>query len=203
MDNLAKIRLKQFLNSALKYSRTENLFRLPDGPSKSFIDLSKIIYMPEANYLLGKVFWEKMQDISTQRLIDKKMQAVKAVGGLTMAADAISCSIAHYSYSTDWKLEAFTFQKWLQHTGDMHKILGNVKTGDKVVIVEGIVRRSASPIYRSAIQRVIALAMELNLDVVSIVALVDMSENEKCFEALGFRVNSIFTLQELHDASQG
>lgn len=201
MESLESIRLKKLLSGVFRHSRTEELFRLADGRSKSFIDLSRIIYSPEVNYLLGKVFWDKMHEMSKLPSFNNKMKTVRAVGGLTMVADAIACSVAHYSFSKDWQLGAFTFLKWMNPLDGTSKILGSVKVGDKVVIVEGIARKSSSPTYHSAIHRAIASALEFGLDVVSVVALIDMSEKETCGEIYGFRVNSIFTLLDLLEAS--
>ena len=75
---------------------------------------------------------------------EKAWKAVKAIGGLTLGADPVANAIAYTSQIKGKPLEAFVVRKEPKKHGTMLWIEGNVKSGDKVVIVEDVITTGGS-----------------------------------------------------------
>ena len=118
---------------------------------------------------------------------------VVAVGGLTMGADPIACSIAATS-PTDRPLHAFLIRKQAKGHGTGHYCegLGNVPKGSKVAIVEDTTTTGGSLL--TACER----AATAGLEVIQCLTVVDRQEGaaERIAEA-GWTLIALTTRQDL------
>jgi orotate phosphoribosyltransferase len=99
-----------------------------------------------------------------------KDMKVKGIGGLTLGADPIADAVAYTSYLKEKPIEAFVVRKSAKSHGTMQWIEGDVKAGDRVVIVDDVITTGKSTI--EAITR----AKEAGLEIVKVIALVDRQE---------------------------
>ncbi len=153
-------RLKRLiLERSFKYSDTPT-FRLVCGEiSKFYFNCKPTTLSPEGQYLIGKLVFDIIRD-----------KDVQAIGGLTLGADPIACAVANESYRRKRPIEAFVVRKKLKDHGIVAKIEGNVREGDRVIVVDDVVTTG-----RSTIQAIEA-ARENGLRVAGVVVLVDREE---------------------------
>jgi orotate phosphoribosyltransferase len=114
------------------------------------------------------------------------------IGGLTLGADPIADAVGYTSYLKGAPIEAFVVRKTAKSHGTMQWIEGNVKAGDRVVIVDDVITTGKSTI--EAINR----AREAGLEIISIVAMIDRQEGgRENIEALGLQVEAVVTREEV------
>ena len=173
--------VKLIFEKAFKYSE-EPVFRLVSGRmSNYYFNCKAVTLHPEGMYLIGNIIFDMLQDT-----------AVKGIGGLTLGADPIADAVAYTSYLKKKPIEAFVVRKTAKAHGTMQWIEGNIKAGDRVVIVDDVITTGKSTI--EAINR----SQEAGLDIVRIIALVDRQEGgRESIEALGFRVDAVVTREEV------
>jgi orotate phosphoribosyltransferase len=162
----------------------EPTYRLSSGAlSKFYFNIKKTASSGEAVYLIGKLFFEKITALNIQN---------DAIGGLTMGADPIAYAVARYSYDVQHPIEAFVIRKDVKPHGLQLQVEGNVKAGDRVVIVDDVVTTGAATI------KAIDLARKHGLIVEAAIVLVDRGEQNgrRNIEALGLPVYSIFTISD-------
>lgn len=158
------------------------IYKLSSGAmSQFYFDMKKSMGNPEALYLVGKLVYEKIKE--TKLNID-------AIGGLTMGADPIAYSVARYSYDAKQLIQAFVIRKEAKEHGLKLQIEGNVKTGDRVIIVDDVVTTGNSTI------KAINIARQHGLIIEAIIVLIDRGEQNgrQNIEALGLPVYDIFTI---------
>jgi orotate phosphoribosyltransferase len=144
---------------AFKYSE-EPIFKLVSGRMSNYYFNCKMVTLnPEGMYLIGNIIFDMIKDLN-----------VKGIGGLTLGADPIADAVAYTSYLKEKPIEAFVVRKSAKSHGTMQWIEGDVKAGDKVVIVDDVITTGKSTI--EAITR----AKEAGLDIVKVIALVDRQE---------------------------
>ncbi len=125
----------------------------------------------------------------------EKTWKVKAVGGLTLGADPVAASIAYTSYRKKNPLDAFVVRKEPKKHGTMQWIEGNVKRGDRVLIVEDVITTGSST--KKAIER----AKEGGLKVMGVVVLIDRQEGgREAIEAMGLPFKALLTKEEIFQA---
>lgn len=173
--------IKLIFEKAFKYSE-DPVFRLVSGKmSNYYFNCKAVTLHPEGMYLIGNIIFDMLQD-----------SAVKGIGGLTLGADPIADAVAYTSYLKKNPIEAFVVRKNAKSHGTMQWIEGNIKTGDKVVIVDDVITTGKSTI--EAINR----SLEAGLDIARIITLVDRQEGgRENIEALGFSVDAIVTREEV------
>ena len=144
---------------AFKYSE-EPIFKLVSGRMSNYYFNCKMVTLnPEGMYLIGNIIFDMIKDLN-----------VKGIGGLTLGADPIADAVAYTAYLKEKPIEAFVVRKTAKAHGTMQWIEGDVKAGDKVVIVDDVITTGKSTI--EAITR----AKEAGLDIVKVIALVDRQE---------------------------
>jgi len=159
-------------DKAFKYS-SEPTFKLVSGRmSNYYFNCKTVTLHPEGMYLIGNIICEMLKDLP-----------VKGIGGLTLGADPLADAVAYTSYLRKNPIEAFVVRKNAKSHGTMQWIEGNVKAGDKVVIVDDVITTGKSTI--EAITR----AKEAGLDIVKVLALVDRQEGG--YEAVAEAVKDI------------
>ncbi len=172
--------IRLIYEKAFKYSE-EPIFKLVSGRmSNYYFNCKTVTLHPEGMYLIGNIIFEMIKDLD-----------VKGIGGLTLGADPIANAVAYTSYlnyleekssvsrlrsgSGLWPplvtpIEAFVVRKTAKSHGTMQWIEGDVKAGDRVVIVDDVITTGKSTI--EAIMRV----REAGLEIVKVIALVDRQE---------------------------
>ena len=151
--------IRLIYDKAFKYSE-EPVFKLVSGRMSNYYFNCKTVTLdPEGMYLIGNVIFEMLQRLP-----------VAGIGGLTLGADPIADAVAYTSYLKGKPIQAFVVRKSAKSHGTMQWIEGNVKAGDRVVIVDDVITTGKSTI--EAITR----AREAGLEIVKVVALVDRQE---------------------------
>ena len=134
--------MKTHRESLLQLLREKSFRYSPDQPFKLvsgrlspyYIDCRPTTHSAEGLFLIGELFWEMLRDLE-----------VDAVGGLTMGADPIAHAIALTSYLQGKPVNAFSVRKSPKEHGTGGLVVGDVKPGDKVVILEDVITTGARP----------------------------------------------------------
>ncbi|MBI5212607.1 MAG: orotate phosphoribosyltransferase [Nitrospirae bacterium] len=161
--------IRLIYDRVFKYSE-EPVFKLVSGRMSNYYFNCKMVTLnPEGMYLIGNIIFDMIKDLN-----------VKGIGGLTLGADPIADAVAYTSYLKKKPIEAFVVRKSAKSHGTMQWIEGDVKAGDRVVIVDDVITTGKSTI--EAITR----AREAGLNIVKVIALVDRQEGgyENIAEAL-------------------
>ena len=168
----------------------EPTFKLASGTMSNFyFNCKPTTLNSEGMYLVGNLLYEIIKG--------RRSWKVKGVGGLTLGADPVANAIAYTSYLKGEPVEAFVVRKEPKKHGTMLWIEGNVKNGDKVVIVEDVITTGGSS--KKAIER----ARECGLKVLGVVVLIDRQEGgRKAIESLGVPVRVLLTKEEIFKAYQ-
>ena len=173
--------IKLILEKAFKYSE-EPVFRLVSGRmSNYYFNCKAVTLHPEGIYLIGNIIYEMTKDLNA-----------KGIGGLTLGADPIASAVAYTSYLKGNHVEAFVVRKTIKSHGTMQWIEGNIKKGDRVIIVDDVITTGRSTI--EAINR----TKEAGLEIIKVIALIDRQEGGKeKIEMLGFSVEAVITREEV------
>ena len=138
----------------------EPSYKLVSGRmSHYYVNCKPTILDPKGMFLVGHLAFECIKDLDVQ-----------GVGGLTFGADPVAMATAFASYLKGKPIKAFSIRKTQKDHGIIKWVEGDVKPGDKVVIVEDVVTTGGSTI--KAVER----ACAEGLDVVKVVTLVDRQE---------------------------
>jgi orotate phosphoribosyltransferase len=175
--------IELILEKSFRFSKKPE-FRLASGKMSNFYFNCKTTTLdPEGMYLIGNLCFERLKGI---------WSGIDAVGGLTLGADPIAFAISYTSYIKGEPIEAFVVRKEPKDHGIMQWIEGNVKKGDRVVIIEDVITSGASTM--KAIER----AQAEGLQVEGVMVLIDRQEGGKEFvESKGFHVEVILTREEI------
>ena len=163
MANDIKQRLiSLLLEKSFRYTE-EPIFKLASGKlSNYYIDCRKTTYSPEGQFLVGSIIFEMIKDLK-----------VNAIGGLTMGADPISCSVAFASHINKNGIGSFAIRKERKAHGMQKQVEGDVKRGDRVIIIDDVITTGGSTI------KAIEAARREGLEVVKVIVLVDREEGGK------------------------
>ena len=89
-------------------------------------------------------------------------------------------------------MEAFVVRKTAKSHGTMQWIEGNIKSGDRVAIVDDVITTGKSTI------EAITKAKEAGLEIVKVIALIDRQEGgREAVETSGYKLDSIITKDEV------
>lgn len=173
--------IELILEKAFKYSE-EPVFKLVSGRmSNYYFNCKAVTLHPEGMHLIGNIIFDMI-----------KGSGAKGIGGLTLGADPIACSVAYASCLKGAPVEAFVVRKTAKSHGTMQWIEGNIKEGDRVIIVDDVITTGKSTI--EAISR----AKEAGLEIVKVISLIDRQEGgRENIEALGYKVEAVVTREEV------
>lgn len=144
---------------SFKYSETPT-FKLVSGRmSRFYVNCKPTTLNPRGMYLTGHLMFEAMQP-----------SGASAVGGLTFGADPIAMATAFASELKGRPVNAFSIRKTQKDHGIVKWIEGDLRPGDKVVVIDDVATTGGSTI--KAIER----ARSEGLEVVRAVVLVDRQE---------------------------
>jgi len=144
---------------SFKYS-DKPTFKLVSGSMSCFyVNCKPTTLSPRGMFLIGHLVFDAIKDLN-----------VAAIGGLTFGADPIAVATAFASELNQKPINAFSIRKTRKDHGIVRWIEGDVKPGDRVVIIDDVVTTGGSTI--KAIER----ARSEGLNVVKAVILVDRQE---------------------------
>lgn len=151
--------IKIICEKSFKFSETP-IFKLASGNMSSFyVNCKPTILNPKGMFLTGHLVYNAIKDLN-----------VNGVGGLTFGADPIAMATAFASELEKNPINAFSIRKEQKDHGIIKWVEGDMKKGDRVVIIDDVVTTGGSTI--KAIER----ARAEGLEVVRVVTLVDRQE---------------------------
>jgi orotate phosphoribosyltransferase len=183
-----KLRLREILRRTSLQSRDEPVFRLASGKmSRYYVDCKQALSDPEARALVGHLALERLGEMS-----------LDAVGGMELGAYPIATSVSDAIFrATGAKVRAFVVRKDAKQHGIQGLIAGDVKLGDRTLIVDDVVTTGSSTI------KAITAARQAGLIVERALVLIDREEEggRQQIEAQRVAVEALTTLSELLDDS--
>jgi orotate phosphoribosyltransferase len=151
--------IKLIYQKSFKYSETP-AFKLVSGRmSRFYVNCKPTTLSARGMFLVGHLMFEAIKDSD-----------VVGIGGLTFGADPIAVATAFASELKSKPINAFSIRKTQKDHGIVKWIEGDIKPGDRVVIIDDVATTGGSTI--KAIER----ARSEGVDVVKAVILVDRQE---------------------------
>lgn len=178
---LAKI----ILEKTFKYSENPPFTLVSGRKSNYYFNCKPTMLDPEGMNLIGNIIFDMIKDSD-----------ITAVGGLTLGADPMANATSLISYQKGKPVRAFIVRKDVKGHGTKNALEGNVKSGEKVAILDDVITTGGSTI--TAIEK----AREIGLAVDRVIVLIDREEGgreniEKYIE----RIDAIFSrtyIMKLH-----
>jgi len=169
------------LEKSFKYSE-DPLFTLASGKKSAFyFNCKPTTLNPEGMNLIGSLLADMLADAD-----------VTASGGLTLGADPLAAALAVISYQKGKPVKAFIVRKDVKGHGTRSALEGDVKAGERVVILDDVITTGGSTI--NAIER----AREAGLIIDRVIALIDREEGGRAnIEAYVPRVDAVLTRTEI------
>lgn len=150
--------------------------------SPYYVDCKKALSYAEARRLVGDLMVERI-DLST----------VQAIGGLLLGAYPVAIAVSDAAFRKGVTLKVFVVRKEPKSHGLGKLVEGDVKPGDRVVIVDDVVTTGRSTI--EAVQK--SRAEDLN--VMKVLAIIDREEmgGREAIERVGVPFEALLTLRDL------
>jgi orotate phosphoribosyltransferase len=149
------------------------------------VDCRPVTHSAEGLTLIGEIIFDLIKD-----------QGVQAVGGLTMGADPMAHAVALISYQQGQPINAFSVRKFFKGYGAGGRLVGPVRPGERVVVLEDVITTGGS------VLEAVKAAREFGLTVAQIIVLVDREEGgREAVEEQISPVQSVFTLSQLKAGS--
>ena len=173
--------LQILLETSFRASPTP-IYPLSSGiVSRYYVDCKMALSYPEARELIGELIFEQIQDLD-----------VDAVGGLALGAYPIAVAASDAAHKKGVTLRAFVIRKEPKGHGLKKYIEGEVRKGDRVVIVDDVVTSGDSTIDA------ILKSRDVGLEIVKVIVLVDRQEanGRENIEQHKVDFEALFTLKE-------
>ncbi len=174
--------LRHLVTTSFKWS-AEPIFPLASGRlSDCYIDCKTALSYPEVRSLIGELMVERIDP-----------QSFDVVGGLELGAYPVAIAVSDSCYKRFGKAaRVFVVRKQAKGHGLARWIEGDVKSGDRALIVEDVVTSGGSTF--KAIER----SREAGLEVVRAFAVVDREEGgRKAFQEKRIAFEAVVTLSDL------
>jgi orotate phosphoribosyltransferase len=172
---------------AFKWSPTP-VFPLASGAmSRFYVDCRSGLSYPELRALVGELMWAEVKD-----------RGIDAVGGLLVGAYPIAVAVSDAAFRVSGKVvRAFTIRKEPKEHGLRRLIEGDVRAGDRALVVDDVITSGKSTI--DAIRK----CREGGLIVERAMAIVDRQEQNGRgnIEAEGVSATALCTLGELQESA--
>ncbi|MFA4916157.1 MAG: orotate phosphoribosyltransferase [Syntrophales bacterium] len=171
---------------------TERSFAYSDNPpftltsgrtSNFYFNCKPTTLDPEGMNLIGEVIFEMLRDTD-----------VTAAGGLTLGADPIANALSMISYQKGRPIKSFIVRKDVKGHGTKGTIEGDLKPGEKVVILDDVLTTGGSTIKAVESARAAGLVID------RVIVLLDREEGgrENIREKGGVdRVDAVLTRTEI------
>jgi orotate phosphoribosyltransferase len=178
-EAMMKTELVEMLyEKSFMYSK-KPIYKLVSGRQSHFyVNCKPTTLHPKGMFLIGHLVFDRVKDLGVQ-----------GVGGLTFGADPVAMATAFASYLKGKPMRAFSIRKTQKDHGIVKWVEGDMKPGERVVIVEDVITTGGSAL--KAVER----ARAEGLDVVKVIVLVDRQEGG--LEAVQGDVESIVTIEDL------
>jgi orotate phosphoribosyltransferase len=179
----AKERLIEIiLERSFKYSEDPPFTLVSGRKSNYYFNCKPTTLDPEAMNLIGELVFAMLAETD-----------VSAAGGLTLGADPIANALSVISFQKGKPIRSFIVRKDVKDHGMMSGIEGNVRSGDRVAILDDVITTGGSTI--AAIVR----AKGAGLVVDRVIALIDREEENgrENIEAHVARVDAVLTRTEI------
>ena len=147
------------LERSFKYSDNPPFTLASGRQSNYYFNCKPTTLDPEGMNLIGGVLFDMVKDSS-----------ITAAGGLTLGADPIANALSVISYQKGKPIKSFIVRKDVKDHGTKSAIEGNVKAGDRVLIIDDVITTGGSTI--TAIEQ----ARKAGLIVNSVITLIDREE---------------------------
>jgi len=177
-----KNRLAEIILAKSFQYRDNPPFTLASGrTSNYYFNCKPTTLDPEGMNLIGRIIFAILADTD-----------VSAAGGLTLGADPIANALSLISYQQGKPIKSFIIRKEVKEHGTKSAVEGDVRPGEKVVIIDDVITTGGSTL--TAIER----AREAGLVVERVVTLIDREEGgrENIIRQIN-RVESVFTRSDI------
>lgn len=181
MDQKKRQLLALLREKSFRYS-PEKPFKLASGrESPYYVDCRPVTHSAQGLALMGEILFEMVKDWDVQ-----------AAGGLTMGADPLAHALALVSWQQGKPIDAFAVRKFAKDYGAGGLVVGAVRPGDRVVILEDVVTTGGSAL------KAVAAARDFGLEVAGVIILVDRQEGgREAIEKAVTPVAAVFTISQL------
>ena len=157
---MMKQELIELLRSKSFQFSEEPIFKLVSGRlSQFYVNCKPATLSARGMFLIGHLIFEEIKDLN-----------VAGVGGLTFGADPIAVATAFVSELKGQPISAFSIRKNRKDHGIVRWIEGDLKSGNRVVIIDDVATTGGSTV--TAIER----ARDEGMEVIKAVILVDRQE---------------------------
>jgi len=172
----------ELLQHLLEHSFRTGEFTLASGKKSNYYINGKATTLDARGaYLLGRMFLAMMAN-----------DVPNAVGGLTLGADPIVGAMLSLAGLEDLPLRGFIVRKQAKDHGTKSLVEGELRSGDRVIIIEDVVTTGGSSL------QAIAAVKAMGCDVRRVFAMVDREEGgREALAAEGCRLEAVFTAREL------
>lgn len=160
---------------SFKYSDNPPFTLASGKKSNYYFNCKPTTLDPEGMNLIGTILFDMLKD-----------SEITAAGGLTLGADPIANALSVISYQKGKPIKSFIVRKDAKDHGMKSNIEGNIKPGEKVVIIDDVITTGGSTII--AIEH----AREAGLIVDMVITLIDREEGGK--ENILRYVNNVKTI---------
>ena len=174
MSNRDRLR-ELFLERAIQFGD----FTLASGlKSRYYINSKKVLFHAEAITLLGELLNEATLDLE-----------MDAIGGLEVGAIPMAAAALVACHRSGRVVEGFFVRKQAKSHGSQELVEGQVKTGDKVVVIDDVLTTGGSVV------QAIRAVESLGATVVRVICICDRLQGAR--EALkGYDFRPLFTIQD-------
>jgi orotate phosphoribosyltransferase len=181
---MGRDRLIEILRETSVKTAPEPIFRLASGKmSRYYVDCKQALSDPEARALIGQMACDLIQG-----------QSFDVVGGLELGAYPVAIAISDAVFrATGARLRVFVVRKEPKTHGITDLIAGNVRSGERALIVEDVVTSGSSTLKAISGARAAGLVVE------RVIALIDREEGNGAqnLEADGVEFSALFKLSDL------
>jgi orotate phosphoribosyltransferase len=169
------------LERSFKYSDNPPFTLVSGLKSNYYFNCKPTTLDPEGMNLIGSLVFEMLVD-----------SGVTAAGGMTLGADPIANAMSVISFQKGRPIKSFIVRKDIKDHGIKSAVEGNVRSGEKVAILDDVITTGGSTIL--AIER----AQAAGLIVDRVIALIDREEGgrENILVHIG-RVDAVLTRTEI------
>ena len=155
-------RLKEIiLEKSFQYSEQPKFDLVHGGKSNFYFDCKTTMLDPEGAEIIARLVFDKIKDLD-----------ISAVGGLELGAVPISSIVMLISQLEGKPIKGFVVRKAVKGHGKRAKIEGQIKPGEKVVVVDDVITTGTSTI--SAIEAITNMGAKVE----KVIVLVDREESD-------------------------
>ena len=181
-------KLLRLLHQKSYQFRPDPPFTLVSGKKSPFyIDSKPTMHDPEGKALIGEAVFDLIKDLE-----------VDAIGGLTMGADPIAIATSLISFQKGKPIKSFSVRKAAKDHGTGKRIEGDMRPGERVVIVDDVVTTGNSVI------EALKAAQDFGLKILKAVVLVDRQEEDGAETIKKWAdLEVVFTISQLKELDAG